>query len=271
MKNQTSVSKLRAQGNEMNRKKQANTVEEIMSALPADAAAAAGTTVDWRTLGQVLSQLDAVSQVASDGRTWVDVVHHHMKEIGAPVSKGHLHKVRRAYAFLVSGIDFLELPADRKQLAKISSVELAQRLYQHDTEAGMDALAACLDNEKPAALWQIQELYDEYIHKHPDAQNPLQAAWKMRRNAKSEDSSLSADQPSLKADKSNFDQLLAQVSAHMDAMTEKLRDRDAQIQALRDDAAEAEVALTQVEQHLALALDEIKSLKHELLKANLSR
>lgn len=67
-----------------------------------------------------MSQLEEQSQLDPSGRTWIDVMHEQLKQMGQPVSKGHLHKVRRAYNFLLEGGELLQAAWERRRTSAVS-------------------------------------------------------------------------------------------------------------------------------------------------------
>ena len=137
---------------------------------------------DWRRVGDMMRRLNQISEVSADGRPWHDVMLEALSAHGNQMSSGHLHRIRRAFHFLHDGMAERGIPKERAGLAKISSLDQAERLFQLDREAGLDALEACLDIKKPATKADIQQRYEEYLAAHPEKKTPMQAAWDRRRS-----------------------------------------------------------------------------------------
>ena len=224
------------------------------------------TVSDWRQIGAVIAQLSETARVASDGRTWIDVVSEHLEMIGQQVSKGHLHKVRRAYDFLIEGMDRLDIPHERQGLAKVSSIETAERLYQHNTEAGLKALAACLDPIHPATLTQVQKMLNEYISAHPESKNPLQAAWEKRRKTGVQEIARPLPKLLPTATSQDFNSLARQMSEYVRSVEQDLENQKQKVSSLQEDLVETERALQQAEQELVLTREEEARLRQENLK-----
>lgn len=150
--------------------------KEILSTLTSDNAG------DWQFVGELMKRLNQVSMVSQQGRPWHDVVLEALAQHGNEISSGHLHRIRRAFTFLEAGMWRRNIPKDRIHLAKISSIDLAERLYQLDEDAGFDALELCLDIKNPATKVDVQKIYEDYLKKHPEKKSPMQAAWDRRRS-----------------------------------------------------------------------------------------
>jgi hypothetical protein len=130
----------------------------------------------------MMRRLNQISEVSADGRPWHDVMLEMLAAHGHQMSSGHLHRIRRAFHFLEEGMTERGIPKERANLAKISSLDQAERLFQLDRKAGLDALEACLDIKKPATKADIQKRYEDYLADHPEKKTPMQAAWDRRRS-----------------------------------------------------------------------------------------
>ncbi len=228
---------------------------------------AKGTVVNWREIGKALSQLEEKSQLNPSGRTWIDVMHERLKQMGQPVSKGHLHKIRRAYNFLLEGGDLLQIPEERFALAKVSSIEAAERLYQHDTDVGLTALASCLDPRQPATLAQIQRMSVKFFLEHPETKTPLQAAWERRRTS---DVSSKAAEPDTTTEGASdeLNDIQSRLASYAQAQVQAAFTKHRQIQSLKEDLAETEAALQQALQNYEYAKMTIEDLREQLLIIN---
>lgn len=139
-------------------------------------------TEDWLTIGRVLSQLELLSRASDTGSSWQNVVADVLESGGTKMSPGHLHKIRRVYGFMEKGMKHLGLPFEEMSFAKLSSVEVAERLFRIDADAGYAALAACLRPQNPAKLTEIKALYDQHLASHPERMSPRQLGWRARRS-----------------------------------------------------------------------------------------
>lgn len=138
---------------------------------------------NWIEIARALHDVESVSKVSADGRSWQDILMEHLEALGHPISVGHLGKIRRAYGFLIK-----HAPADidNEQLlkARISAVEVAERLYRIDPEQGTKALEDILSKE-PVAYVELQVRYDKAVKKHPQKRSLRHLAWEARRESAS--------------------------------------------------------------------------------------
>ncbi|MCL1629472.1 hypothetical protein M3N55_12095 [Roseibaca sp. V10] len=134
---------------------------------------------NWVTIGRLLFELEAYSRGDASGRPWQDVLRDKLTELGAPISAGHLYKVRRAYAFLHT-----HAPGDLEQggaeAPKISSIEVAERLYRIDAQEGLKALADAV-GPSPVPYVDLKKRYDEALESRPEMKSPRQVAWETRK------------------------------------------------------------------------------------------
>lgn len=216
---------------------------------------------DWQRVGDVMRRLNQISEVAADGRPWHDVVLEALAANGHQMSSGHLHRIRRTYLFLKEGMWERGIPQERVGLAKISSLDQAERLFQLDREAGLDALEACLDIKKPATKADIQKRYEDYLAEHPEKKTPMQAAWDRRRSKQ--------DQPACEADDARVvDGNATEVAAMLRTITRYVTDletasrQDAKkIAELEQEVLDVGAELTRTKQLLQILSEEYEDLK----------
>ncbi len=136
---------------------------------------------NWVTIGRLLFELEAHSRGDASGRPWQDVLRDKLTELGAPISAGHLYKVRRAYAFLHAHApgDFVQGEAEAP---RISSVEVAERLYRIDVQEGLKALADAV-GPTPVPYVDLKKRYDKALENRPEMKSPRQVAWETRRKS----------------------------------------------------------------------------------------
>lgn len=191
------------------------------------------TAGQWQRVGAVLRDLERISPVSGDGRTWHEVVRARLDELGHPVSPGHLHKVRRSHAFLSEGIRHLGLAEADAARARIASVETAERLHQIDADEGWAALRDCLDPASPATQAQVRARLDAYLEAHPDRRTPKQVAWARRRSepaaGDAAPGSTIPDGVEVQGSRSILDRL----ARHVAGLEAAIRARDARIATLR--------------------------------------
>jgi len=134
---------------------------------------------NWIVIGYVLSKLEKHSRSSTSGRPWQEVVRARLADAGFTVSGGHMYKIRRAYRFLAEqNVDALHL----KTVPKISSIEIAERLFRIDEEAGRSALSDALA-EAPTPYVDLKKRYDELLKAKPEMKSPRQLAWEARRSS----------------------------------------------------------------------------------------
>jgi hypothetical protein len=130
------------------------------------------TGSDWKHVGAVLMELEDISRADEKGRAWADRVLEQLIVQKTPMSKNHLHKIRRSYGFLEEGMKLLDLPTERASIARISSIEVAERLFQLDKKEGLNALDACLDRISPATCADINLRYNVFLAANPEMKKP---------------------------------------------------------------------------------------------------
>ncbi len=195
---------------------------------------------DWQAVGSVIYGLERKGRIAPDGRPWIALVKDRLENLQHPVSMGHLHKIRRSYEFLSNGLRSLKVPAEQARQARISSVEIADRLYNLDHEEGLGALAACIDPQRPATAAEISRRYQTYVEKHPEKLTVLQASWKQRKKPE-------ASWPA------GFPEILRGLQDYVASLHSMIEARDAQINDLKEDLEETQHALREAETHLEYA------------------
>ncbi|MBB75662.1 MAG: hypothetical protein CMJ75_14245 [Planctomycetaceae bacterium] len=134
---------------------------------------------DWLTIGRTLASLEAHSRSAPSGKPWPDVVRERLEQAGHPISPGHLSKIRRAHAFMT---EHGPQPLDLEKAPKISSIEVAERLFRLDEDAGTKALSDALARD-PVAYVELKRRYDEVLASRPQMRSPRQLAWEARRSS----------------------------------------------------------------------------------------
>ncbi|MFT5799634.1 MAG: hypothetical protein ACI84R_003711 [Candidatus Azotimanducaceae bacterium] len=217
----------------------------------------AATASDWRTVGNVLTSLEQNGRMAPDGDQWIHKVQEKLTDLGHKVSVGHLHKVRRAYGFLSSGMTRDGIPEKYAENAKISSIEIAERLYQLDPAAGSRALAACLDPEAPATAAAIKKQYDAFIEKHPEKKSAMHAAWDQRKKG---------DTPKSKPfeiQEHSGQDIMSNLQTYISSMEQNALKKDAHIDRLEEELGETNRLLAEAENELEIVIDELKQTKLE--------
>lgn len=134
---------------------------------------------NWVVVGHVLSELEKHSRSSTSGRAWQDVVNERLAAAGSAVSAGHMYKIRRAYKFLeeqeVGALHLNVVP-------KISAIEVSERLFRLDAEAGREALSDALA-EVPVAYVDLKKRYESVLESKPEMKSPRQLAWEARRSS----------------------------------------------------------------------------------------
>lgn len=243
---------------------------------------------DWFEVGLALSRLEALSKTSPAGRPWHTVLGERLKELGAPVSSGHLYKIRRAFNFLQT-----HAPPDTtsRELRRvgISSVEVAERLFNLDEEQGRAALDGIL-KPHPETYVELQRRYEAAIAASPESRSAKQLAWEKRKARSSiekkqgtegktrefsivKDDSPATEQSSawpavleiafqraLSEARTDFSRALAQAMSRAADLELQSKSQLEEISALR-------VKLVRREDELAEVQMELESLRKELLEA----
>lgn len=144
------------------------------------------TAASWLTVGRVLSALERQSRAAPSGSPWQDIVRERLERAGQPVSTGHLYKIRRAHQFLE---ECAPEAVTQDPPPRISSVEVAERLYRLDPEAGKQALHDIL-GPKPITYLDIKKRYEGVLEAKPEMKSARHIAWDRR---KPDDGSLGSE------------------------------------------------------------------------------
>lgn len=131
----------------------------------------------WLTVGRVLNALERRSRAAPSGSVWQDIVRERLEKAGHPISTGHLYKIRRAHQFLQ---ECAPEAVNQEPPPKISSVEVAERLYRLDPEAGKRALHDVL-GPKPVPYVDIKKRYEEALAAKPEMKSARHIAWDKRK------------------------------------------------------------------------------------------
>lgn len=210
---------------------------------------------DWRTVGDVLTTLEKDGRIASDGQQWIYKVQEKLTALGREVSVGHLHKVRRAYSFLSFGLRQVQVAGTIVTNAKISSVEIAERLYQLNPQEGLDALEACLDPRHPATAADIKRRYDAFLDKHPKKKTAMHAAWEQRKKSDGP----KAARPRIS--KSAAPDIMSELQAYISSMQQEADERDAYIAQIEEELGETKRQLAEKEYELSIIMDDLKKNK----------
>jgi len=216
---------------------------------------------DWQRVGDMMRRLNQISEVSADGRPWHDVMLEALAVHGHQMSSGHLHRIRRAFQFLEEGMTEREIPKERAGLAKISSLDLAERLFQLDREAGLDALEACLDIKKPATKVDIQKRYEDYHAAHPEKKTPMQAAWDRRRK-KQDKPVFEVDAARIvEADATTVSTMLRTIACYVTDLETASRQDAEKIAELEEEVLDVRAELTKTKRHLQILSEEFDDLK----------
>lgn len=234
-----------------------NNPEAILSELTPDNAA------DWQHVGMIMQKLNQISGVSAQGHTWHDVVLDALSLHGHQMTSGHLHRIRRAYVFLNEGMRDKNIPIERLKIAKISSIDQAERLFQLDRDTGLDALVACLDIKRPATKAEIQKRYEDYLSAHPEKKSPMQTAWSKRRSNENisllkidADSSSKKQHPELSVSLHQIADRVSDLEATIQKDAEKIEELEQEILDIN-----AELTITM--QHLQITSEELTSERNE--------
>jgi hypothetical protein len=136
---------------------------------------------NWITIGRLLIVLEAMSRADSSGRPWQDVVRNRLEELGAPISSGHIYKIRRAIGFLIDHAPDAATP-ENSSPPKISAIEVAERLYRLDPDAGKKALEDVVGPDQVTYV-ELQKRYNDALEANPEMKSPRQIAWEARRKS----------------------------------------------------------------------------------------
>lgn len=211
---------------------------------------------DWQRVGDVMRRLNQISEVSGDGRAWHDVVLEALAANGHQISSGHLHRIRRTYQFLKEGMWEREIPKEREGLAKISSLDQAERLFQLDHEAGLDALEACLDIKKPATKVDIQKRYEDYLAAHPEKKTPMQAAWDRRRSKHDKPVFEVDEAPVVVGNATDAAAMLRTISDYVTQLETAAQKDAATIAALEQEVSDISAELTRTKQDLQITIEQ---------------
>lgn len=216
---------------------------------------------DWQRVGDMMRRLNQISEVSADGRPWHDVMLEALAAHGHQMSSGHLHRIRRAFQFLEEGMTERGVPRERAVLAKISSLDQAERLFQLDREAGLDALEACLDIKRPATKADIQTRYEEYLAAHPEKKTPMQAAWD-RRRSKQDKPVFEVDAARVvEPDATTVATMLRTISDYVTDLETASRQDAEKIAELEQEVRDTRAELTRAQQDLQILSEEFRDLK----------
>lgn len=253
--------------------------ESILAKLKSD------TAGHWQAVGKVLLDLEGISGVSRSGETWPEVIVERLAALGHPVSQGHLYKVRRGFAFAARALHHLGLPEEVLERAKIGAVDLAERLYRLDADAGYSALKACVDEQSPATASDIKKLYDRFLESHPERRNPKQVAWVERKKHTAQDAKLATDDSAaasgddvpkvgspednapvdLWPDAKPWLPALQPVIMRLRDLEEDIRARDEHIRLLEEENEELRRAVREARQHEQILSDELRDASARLL------
>lgn len=216
---------------------------------------------DWQRVGDMMRRLNQISEVSADGRPWHDVMLEALAANGHEISSGHLHRIRRTYLFLKEGVWERGIPQERVGLAKISSLDQAERLFQLDREAGLDALEACLDIKRPATKADIQTRYEEYLAAHPEKKTPMQAAWD-RRRSKQDKPVFEVDAARVvEPDATTVATMLRTIADYVTDLETASRQDAEKIAELEQEVRDTRAELTRAQQDLQILSEEFRDLK----------
>jgi hypothetical protein len=216
---------------------------------------------DWQFVGDVMRRLNKISEVSVEGQPWHNVVLEVLAANGHPVSSGHLHRIRRSFDFLDEGMRERGIPKGLASLAKISSLDQAERLFQLDREAGLDALEACFDIQKPATKADIQKRYEDYLAAHPEKKTPMQAAWDRRRSKQgTRDLNVDADR-SIDKDATKIATTLRDIAKYVIKLETEAQSDAEKIAALEQEISDINAELTKTKQYLQITTDEHRDLE----------
>lgn len=134
---------------------------------------------NWIVIGRLLHDLETHSRADAAGRPWQDVIRSKLAEVGAPISPGHIYKIRRAIRFLIEHAPNAAT-LENSSPPKISAIEVAERLHRLDQKAGQKALDDVV-GPNPVTYVELQKRYADALKEHPEMMSPRQLAWESRR------------------------------------------------------------------------------------------
>lgn len=226
-------------------------------------------------VGRVIADLERISRASEAGQPWQNVVADRLRSLGQKMSTGHLHKLRRVFGFLDDSVRHLGTSDAQVHAVKLTSAEMAERLFRLDEVAGHAALQSCLRPGNPANLAEIKELYDRFVTDHPERMNPRQASWAARKSTEgpaeasratqvtTQDDTRSCDNRSLKQ---IFAETERDVLAHVARLEAALEERNLRIRDLEEDLANTNLALQQTLQdyeYLVTDTRDMRADRHE--------
>lgn len=209
---------------------------------------------DWMAVGRVIADLERISRASEAGQPWQNVVADRLRSLGQKMSTGHLHKLRRVSGFLDDSVRDLGTSDAQVQAVKLTSAEMAERLFRLDEAAGHAALQACLRPGNPANLAEIKEMYDRFVTDHPERMNPRQASWAARKSTEEPAETSRATQVTTQDDtrlrdnrslKQIFAEMERDVLAHVARLEAALDERNLRIRELEEDLVNTNLALQQ--------------------------
>lgn len=216
---------------------------------------------DWQHVGDMMFRLNQVSEVSAEGRPWHDVMLDALAAHDHRMSSGHLHRIRRAFNFLKDGMVERRIPAERAGLAKISSIDHAERLFQLNREAGLDALEACLDIKKPATKADIQKRYDDYLAAHPEKKTPMQAAWDRRRAGQGKPVHKTETDSIFDGNTTDIATILHKIAGYVTELETAAKKDAATIAALEQEVADVSAELKETKQNLQITSEELTDMR----------
>lgn len=134
---------------------------------------------NWLVIGRLLTDLEGQSRADPAGLPWQDVIKNRLDELGVPMSTGHIYKIRRAARFLIEHAPDA-IRAENPSPPKISAIEVTERLYRLDPDAGKKALSDVV-GPNPVTYVELQKRYGDALKTNPEMKSPRQIAWEVRR------------------------------------------------------------------------------------------
>ena len=132
---------------------------------------------NWLTVGQVLTALERQSRAAPSGKLWQDIVRERLAQAGHPVSNSHLYKIRRGYQLLE---ELAPEALNQDPPPRVSAVDVAERLYRLDPEAGTQALHDTL-GARPVTYVELKKRYEEALKEKPELKSSRHIGWEKRK------------------------------------------------------------------------------------------
>lgn len=208
-----------------------------------------------------MRKLNRISEVSAQGDPWHDVMLKALAVQGHEISSSHLHRIRRAYDFLEEGMRARSIPKERANNARISSLDQAERLFQLDADAGLDALEACLDRNAPATKADIQRRYEEYLAAHPEKKTPMQAAWDRRKSNKDDKVAETEAGAPVARQSASYASNLRRIADYLLQMEAASKEDRARIMALEQEISELNAELRKAKQNLQIAVGELEDIR----------